>query len=101
MIPDAIGYPNAPLHIRNDDYNTREFSINPRSVRQIDLVTGPANAPYSQKAMIIAHTVNQYRTEIPYGKYRITVRVSAKDTPAVTAGFEVWIENDELQCVAL
>ncbi len=34
MLPDAIGYPNAPLHVRNDSYNTREFSINPKSVRQ-------------------------------------------------------------------
>jgi len=101
IVPDAVGYPNAPLHVRNDDYNTREFSINAGSVRQIDLITGPVNAPNSQKPMVVAHTVNAYRTEIPYGKYRITVRVSARNAPPATATFETWIENEELQCVAL
>jgi hypothetical protein len=101
MIPDAIGYPNAPLHVRNDSYDTREFSINPKSIRQIDLITGPVNAPYSQKSMIVAHTVNDYRNKIPYGKYRITVRVSAKNSPPVMTSFVVWIENDELQCAVI
>jgi hypothetical protein len=101
IIPDAIGYPNAPLHIRNDSYDTREFSINPGSVRQIDLVTGPVNLPNSQQAMIIAHTVNDHRTAIPYGRYKITVRVSARNAPPVIAVFEAWIEKGELQCTVV
>jgi hypothetical protein len=102
IIPDAIGYPNAPLHVRNDDYETREFSINPASVRQIDLITGPVNDPRSQRQMIIAHTVNKERRPIPYGRYRITVRVSAKNAPPATAVFEAWIDDDEvLQCMAV
>jgi len=101
LIPDAIGYPNAPLHVRNDSYETRDFTINPGSVRQIDLITGPVNAPHSQTVMIIAHTVNEYRSTIPLGKYRITVRASAKNTPPVTAVFEAWVANNELQCVQL
>lgn len=99
IIPDAIGYPNAPLHIRNDDYETREFTINPGSVRQIDLVTGPVKAPNSQQLMIVAHTVNKQRTPIPHGRYKITVRVSAKNAPPVSASFETWVEDGELQCV--
>jgi hypothetical protein len=101
LIPDAIGYPNAPLHVRNDSYQTREVTINPGSVRQIDLITGPVNAPNSQTVMIIAHTVNEYRTTIPFGKYRITVRASAKNTQPTTAVFEAWVANNELQCVQL
>src|ERR1017187_3191211 len=105
MVPNSTcaccPYPDAPLHIRNDDYETREFSINPASVRQIDLITGPVGHPKSQTVMIVAHTVNKDRTSIPYGKYRIGVRVSAKNTPPVTAFFEAWIEDGELICVAL
>src|ERR1035441_1463092 len=102
IIPDAIGYPNAPLHVRNDDYETREFSINPASVRQIDLITGPVNDPKSQRLMIIAHTVNKERRPIPYGRYRITVRVSARNIPPVTAIFEAWIDEEKvLQCAAI
>lgn len=101
ITPDAIGYPNAPLHVRNDEYDTREFTINPGSVRQIDLVTGPVNAPNSQKPLFVAHTVNRYRTDIPYGTYTITVRVSANNSPAVRAVFRVWVEEQELQCVML
>jgi hypothetical protein len=101
ILPDAVGYPNAPLHIRNDSYNTREFSINAGSVRQIDLITGPVNAPNSQNAMIVAHTVNDHRTAIPYDRYRITVRVSARNAPPEVAIFETWIENNELQCTLI
>ena len=99
ILPDVLGYPNAPLHVRNDSYNTREFSINAGSVRQIDLITGPVNAPNSQSVMIVAHTVNDHRTTIPYDRYIITVRVSARNVPPEMATFETWIENNELQCV--
>jgi hypothetical protein len=101
MAPDAIGYPNAPLHVRNDDYRTREFTINAGAVRQIDLITGPVNAPNSQQAMIVAHTANEQRTTIPNGRYRITVRVSAKNTRPETVQFDTWIENAELQCTVV
>jgi hypothetical protein len=98
--PDAIGFPNPPLHIRNDSYNTREFSINPLHIRQIDLITGPVNAPGSQKAMIIPHTVERHRAPIPNGKYEITVRVSANNSPPITATFVALLDNvGELQCI--
>jgi hypothetical protein len=99
IVPDAIGYPNAPLHIRNEDYNTTEISINPGSARQIDLITGPVNAPRSQQVMIVAHTLNAYRNTIPNARYRITVRVSARNAPPAMATFGTWIEHGELQCV--
>lgn len=99
MEPDAIGYLPVPLHIKHDDYESREMLINPGSGRQVDLVTGPVNHPKSQQVVIIAHTVNADRACVPPGKYRLTVRVCAKDTPPVTAAFEAWIEEFELRCV--
>lgn len=101
MRPDAIGYLPVPLHIKHDDYESREMSINPGSSRQIDLVTGPVNHQKSQQVMIIAHTVNADRVPVPPGKYSLTVRVCAKDTPPLTAVFEAWIEGAELRCVLL
>jgi len=101
MVPDAIGYPNPPLHLRNDDtYKVTEFEINPGAERQIDLVTGPVDAPNSQQELIIPHTVNKYRTAIPFGRYELTVRVSARNSPPITKTFVVLIDNTgELQCV--
>ena len=100
LTPDALGFPNAPLHVRNEDYDTREFSINPLHVRQIDLITGPVNAPNSQAVMIIPHTVKKHLAPIPNGKYEITVRVSPNNSPPVTATFVALLDNKgELQCV--
>jgi hypothetical protein len=91
-----------PLKIKHDDYETREFSIHPRSIRQIDLITGPVDDPKSQKEMIITHTVNADRVPVPYGKYRLTVSVGAKNIPPATAVFEAWIdERRELRCVRI
>jgi hypothetical protein len=90
-----------PMKIKHDDYDTREFSINPLSIRQIDLLTGPVNNPRSHQPMVIVHTVKDALTPVPDQKYRITVRISAKNTPPVTAVFETWIENRELMCVHL
>jgi hypothetical protein len=98
--PDVIGFPNPPLHIRNDDYNTREFRINPRHVRQVDLITGPVNAPYSQACMVIPHTVKSHLVRMENGKYEITVRVSCNNSPLVTATFIAMVDKKgELQCI--
>lgn len=97
MQPDPIGYLPVPLHIKHDDYEVREFTINPGSTRMVDLITGPVDAYKSQREMIIAHTVNKDRIPIPRDKYRLTVRVGA-----VMAFFEAWTEGaPELKCVLL
>lgn len=109
LIPDAIGYPNPPLHVRYDEsYRIEEFSVNPMRERQIDLVTGPVgivgplSKQVSQRELIIAHTVNKYRTPIPHGTYEITVCASAKNAKPATRKFKVWIDtNMELQCIML
>jgi hypothetical protein len=100
LIPDVLGFPNAPLHVRNDSYDTREFSINPLHVRQVDLITGPVNAPNSQRVMVIPHTVKRHLAPVPNGKYEITVRVTSNNSPPVTATFVALLDNTgELQCV--
>jgi hypothetical protein len=101
MQPDRIGYLPVPLHIKHDSYENREFSVNPKSGRQIDLITGPTSHDRSQKVMVVAHTVNADRMAIPNETYHLTVRVSAKDIPPAFASFQAWVEGDELRCIAL
>jgi hypothetical protein len=102
MQPDPIGYLPVPLRIKHDDYEVREFSINPASTRMVDLITGPVDAYKSQREMVIAHTVSKDRIAIPRDKYRLTVRVGAKNSPPVMAVFETWVEGPpELRCIQL
>lgn len=103
MQPDPIGFlGTTPLHIKHESYGVREFSINPGSVKQIDLITGPVNDPKSQQAMTVAHTVQTEQFPIPFGRYRLTVRVSAKNAPPEIAIFEAMIDNNgEIICVVL
>ena len=101
MIPDEIKYLPVPLHIKHDPYESRECSINPGATRQFDLITGPITHPSSQKVMIVAHTVNSERVPIPLGRYTLTVRVSAKNSPPTIAVFQAWICEGELKCICL
>ena len=94
MQPDPIGFLGmTPLHIKHESYGVREFSINPGSVKQIDLITGPVNDPKSQQAMTVAHEYTE-QFPIPFGRYRLTVRVSAKNAPPEIAIFEAMIDNN-------
>jgi hypothetical protein len=92
-----------PMKVKNDEYDTREFEINPLSIRQIDLVTGPTADPRSHQSMIIVHTVTKELStvESPASRYRITVQVGARNTTPVTGIFEAWVEDGELRCVQL
>lgn len=102
LSPDPIGFLPVPLHIKHENYETREFDLNPHSTRQIDILTGPIDDPRSQKEMIIPHTVNRERFPLPRDNYRMTVRAGAKNATPVEAVFEVWIdEHHELQCVRM
>jgi hypothetical protein len=100
LSPDVIGFLPVPLHIKHDDYETRDFSINPRSIRQIDILTGPINHPRTQKEMIIPHTVNRERFSLPRDNYRMTIRASARNATPADAVFDAWVDRDgELRCV--
>lgn len=102
--PDALGFKNATLHIRNENderYGTREATIYPGSSRQWDLITGPVNAPNSQVVMIIPHVMHRYREPIPIDVYEMTVHVSARNVAAKDVTFKFWVADNELQCVRI
>jgi hypothetical protein len=100
--PDLIGFLPVPLHIKHDDYESREFSINPGAIRQIDILTGPVNHPQSQKEIIVPHTVNRERFPLPYGTYRLTIEANARNARKDVAVFQAWVsESGELKCISL
>lgn len=100
MEPDVIGLSRVPLHIKYDDYESREFSVNPGTARLVDIITGPTDAPRSQIEMIVPHTVNAERFPIPRGRYRLTIQASARNVKAQKEDFQVWIDDPAgLQCV--
>lgn len=99
LSPDAIGFLPIPLHIKHENYDTREVSIHPKSARSFDILTGPVNDPRSQKVMMIPHTVNSERFPLPTNKYRMTIRASAKNIAPVDAILDAWIDAEgELRC---
>ena len=102
LVPDVVGFNCLPLHVRHETYLIRDFTVNAGSERQIDLITGPVARLKTQHVMVIPHTDNEDRFPMPYGKYLMTIRVSAKNAPAIEAVFESWIDDkEELQCVHL
>lgn len=104
IAPD-INYspPPLPMHVKDDSYKTREFSINAGADRQIDIVTGPVRHPNCSQGFCIVHTVTDEQRLVPdqSAKYRIAVRATAKNAPPATAIFEAWVGDGELQCIAL
>jgi hypothetical protein len=91
-----------PMKVKNKEYVETEFTINPLSARQIDLVTGPSDDPTSQRYACLITTVRELLTKLPEHKYRVGVKIGAKNTPPVTAMFEMWVDQRKgLQCVLL
>jgi hypothetical protein len=106
MTPDAIGILPAPLHVRHKDYCTSEISINPGASNQFDLATGPDHNPSAQSVMIIPYVMGGDRgytmgKQVPNDRYRLRVRVSAKNCISQDVHFEVWIEDNFLRCIAI
>jgi hypothetical protein len=105
MQPDEIGVLPAPLHIRHKDYRTVETHIGPGGHAQFDLVTGPDHNSSSQEALVIPLVMGGDRgydcgRQVPYGRYKLSVRISAKNCVPADATFQIWVENDFLRCVA-
>jgi hypothetical protein len=88
------------MKVKNDEYDTREFTVNANSVRQIDFVTGPCGVPGGQNVMVLADTVSK-GSVLQKNKYRFTFSVSARNTPPVQAVFEAMIRDNNLTCVRL
>jgi hypothetical protein len=103
--PSGAYYPPLPwpMKVKHDNYETREFSINPGATRQLDFVVGPTNDPRCSQPFFIVHTVaKELQPMDSTRKYRIAVRVSADKVTPITAVFEAWVEDGvELRCIEL
>lgn len=104
MDPPEIGVLPFALHIRNVNYCIPETFINPRCSRGFDLATGPDHNTNPQRVIVIPCVMGGDRgyvgngASIPYGRYRLDVRVSARNCHPVDASFDVWVEDDLLRC---
>jgi hypothetical protein len=106
LTPDAIGVLPGPLHIRNRDYRTAETSISPGKSEGFDLVTGPDHNLSPQSTIVIPLVMGGDRGTkmgwtIPNNRYRLTVRITAKNCPPSDATFELWVEDNFLRCQAV
>jgi hypothetical protein len=91
IVPDVVQGLLIPMKVKNDDYATREFSINPGATRQIDFVTGPSGIAGCQQAMVLTHTIPT-GSVIPNDRYQMTFVISADGVGATRTTFEVWID---------
>ena len=103
-ITPPLAYPPIPkpMKIKDETYDVRSFSIHPKATREIDLSTGPSEDPNSQRQFFIVYAVKEALRPIPIGRYRISVRIGAKNTPPATAMFEVWVDGAQgVKCIQL
>lgn len=103
-IDPPLEYPPMPkpMKIKDETYDVRSFSINPKATREIDLSTGPSEDPNSQREFFIVYAVKEALRPIPIRRYRVSVRISAKNTPPARAVFEVWVDGMAgVKCVQL
>jgi hypothetical protein len=107
MQPDVIGILPVALHARHKDYFTTETFISAGSSQGFDLVTGPDHGERAQRTVIIPYVLDGDRgkslgSPIPSdGRYRLRVRISAKNCAPRDVGFEIWVEDNFLRCVPL
>lgn len=104
--PAVIDILPFPLHIRHINYCIAETFINPGCSRKFDLATGPDHNTVSQPVIVIPCIMGGDRgfvmngAQIPYGRYRLNVKVSARNCPPVDVSFDLWVDNDNfLRCV--
>ena len=103
--PDEIRILPLPLHIRHKDWQTVETSINPGSSEQFDIATGPDHNVTSQSRIVIPCIIGGDRgyvnaAPIPAARYRLTIRVTAKNCRPQDLSVDLWIEDNFLRCEA-
>jgi hypothetical protein len=109
--PDSMyGILPFPLHIRHLNYCIAETVINPRCYRRFDLATGPAHNADPQRVIVIPGIIGGDRgyvtngIQIPFGRYRLHVLISARNRSSVPVSYDLWVEEQEqdlpfLRCV--
>lgn len=97
-----------PLHIRHLNYCIAETFINPGCSRRFDLATGPDRKDSPQRVIKIPGIIAGDRghvengVPIPFDRYRLTVRISARHCPPADVRYDLWVdEHDFLRCVQL
>jgi hypothetical protein len=94
-----------PLHIRHLNYCIAETFINPRCSRRFDLATGPDHNAVQQSVIVIPGIIGGDRgyvpngAPIPYGRYILNLRVSARNCRQMDISLDLWVEDDLLRCV--
>lgn len=102
--PRVIDILPFPLHIRHLPYCTTETFINPQCSREFDLATGPSHHEGSQAVIMIPGIIGGDRgwtngVPIPFGVYRLGVRVSARNCKPIDLSFEISVDEDKfLRC---
>jgi hypothetical protein len=102
--PSVIGVLPFPLHIRHLNYCIAETFINPGCSRGFDLATGPDHNAVAQRVIVVPGIIGGDRgyatngVPIPYDRYRIKVRVSARNCSKQEIPFALWVEDDLLRC---
>ena len=102
--PNSVGILPFPLHIRHLSYCIAETFINPGCSRGFDLATGPDHNAVAQPVIVIPGIIGGDRgyvsngVPLPYGRYRLNVRVSARNCPLRDIPFNLWVEDNFLRC---
>lgn len=102
--PNKIGILPFPLHIRSLSYCIPDICINPRSHRGFDLATGPDHNSTPQSVIVIPGIIGGDRgysangCQLPYGEYRLLVRINARHCSPQDVRFRIWVEDDLLRC---
>ncbi len=102
-VPSYIPLP-IPMKIKHRNWDVKQISLPPQWKEQIDLIVGPNSDPRSKQPLRIVYNADPKEgwEDLPSGKYRIGVRVGAKNIKPVTAVFEAWVAEDgDLRCILL
>ena len=104
--PSLNGFLPFALHIRHLNYCVAETFMNAGCSRAFDLATGPDHNTVSQQTIIIPGIIGgdrgytAYGIPIPFGRYHMTVRISAQHCAPIDREFDLWTDDDNfLRCV--
>ena len=84
------------FHKHDSPPHAKKFDLNPGDVKHIDLVS----AYRWDDHFAVRHIVDGVNCDVPaFGHHRLTVAITASDTPKSLVSFDVWKDDDGcLQC---
>jgi hypothetical protein len=94
-----------PMKIKTRNWDVKETRLSPLWKEQFDLVVGPNGDPRTRQPFRVIYNVDPkeaWEDLDPTHRYRIAVRVGARNAKPTTATFETWIGADgTLKCIML